>query len=69
MIHLERKRFLWDDKLFERMSLVNYGDHDVTVPLEIEFGADFRDIFEVRGAKPAGAARCSRRGADGRVVT
>src|SRR5262245_17879716 len=49
VIHLERKRFLWDDKLFERICLFNYGDNDVVVPLEIEYGSDFYDIFEVRG--------------------
>jgi glycogen debranching enzyme len=49
VIHLQRKRFLWDDKLYERLHLFNYGDHDAEVPLEIEFGSDFYDIFEVRG--------------------
>ncbi|MDR6520787.1 glycogen debranching enzyme [Variovorax paradoxus] len=49
VIHLERKRFLWGARLFERLRLVNYSDQPARVPLTLDFAADFRDMFEVRG--------------------
>jgi glycogen debranching enzyme len=49
VIHLERARFLWEQRFFERLVLTNYGEHEVGAPLSIEFTADFADIFEVRG--------------------
>jgi glycogen debranching enzyme len=53
VLHIERKRFLWDGRLYERIKIANYGQDEVTLPLVLEFGADFRDMFEVRGAKRA----------------
>lgn len=36
-------------RLFERVRLKNYNPFPVTIDLEFLFGADFADIFEVRG--------------------
>lgn len=49
VIHVERKRFLWKARLYERIRLVNYGDLPAQAPLTVQFDADFRDMFEVRG--------------------
>jgi len=49
VIHLQRTCFLWDGRLYERISCVNYDDCEVQVTLTLHFEADFRDIFEVRG--------------------
>ena len=49
VIHLQRTRFLWDGRMYERIACVNYDDREVRVALTLRFGADFRDIFEVRG--------------------
>ncbi|WP_425584111.1 glycogen debranching N-terminal domain-containing protein [Variovorax defluvii] len=49
VIHVERERLLWCGRIFERISLFNYGRAPVKAPLTIRFGADFRDMFEVRG--------------------
>jgi len=49
VLHLERRRFIWDRRLFERVRMVNHGIEDVLVPLAFDFGADFADIFQVRG--------------------
>lgn len=49
VIHLERRRFLWRDAVYERISLVNYSDAAARVPLQLLYAADFRDMFEVRG--------------------
>ncbi|WP_336605133.1 glycogen debranching N-terminal domain-containing protein [Phenylobacterium aquaticum] len=51
VLHVERKRFLWRERLFERITCVNYSRDEVLTPLSVEFGADFRDMFEVRGVK------------------
>jgi glycogen debranching enzyme len=51
VIHIERKRFLWEDRLYEEVALTNYGAETVALPLVFHFDADFRDMFEVRGAR------------------
>ena len=48
-IHVERTRFLWDRRLYERLALTNYAERAVPVSLRLDFAADFADIFEVRG--------------------
>lgn len=51
VVHIERKRFLWADRLYERIRLTNYNADAFVLPLVIRFAADFRDMFEVRGAQ------------------
>jgi glycogen debranching enzyme len=36
-------------RLFERVRVKNYNAHAVSMDLEFSFGADFADIFEIRG--------------------
>ncbi|MGH2783945.1 MAG: amylo-alpha-1,6-glucosidase [Actinomycetota bacterium] len=58
-----------DNRLFERIRFKNYNEHPIRASVEIVLGADFADIFEVRGL------RRKRRGmfyvpkVDGRLVT
>jgi glycogen debranching enzyme len=70
LIHIVRTRFLCDDRLFERVSCRNYGSHAVIAPLRLEFAADFRDMFEVRGAvrNARGTVSPVQTTADSRVV-
>ncbi|WDD91723.1 amylo-alpha-1,6-glucosidase [Burkholderia sp. FERM BP-3421] len=49
VIHIERMRVLEDNVLYDGLTLTNYGTSDAEVPLSISFGADFKDMFEVRG--------------------
>ena len=49
VIHLERSRFLCNQRCYEHLEFVNYGDREAVLPLALHFGADFRDMFEVRG--------------------
>src|SRR5271154_6600602 len=51
VIHLERKRCLHEERLFERVRLTNFGLDEVMLPIAFEYGADFRDMFEVRGMR------------------
>jgi glycogen debranching enzyme len=47
-IHLRRELML-DERLVERVTLTNYLTSAVEIPVELAFGCDFADIFEVRG--------------------
>jgi glycogen debranching enzyme len=49
VIHLVRSAFLWEGCFFERVEISNFSQQPVGLSLELSFGADFVDIFEVRG--------------------
>lgn len=49
VIHIERQRFLCEERLFERLKLTNFSDENAQLPLKLLFAADFVDIFEVQG--------------------
>jgi glycogen debranching enzyme len=48
-LHIARSIMLRSGVLFERLSVTNHGRTAVQVPLSLAFGADFVDVFEVRG--------------------
>jgi glycogen debranching enzyme len=48
-LHLYRAQFLWGGVLYQRVHLKNFSRVPIEINLRIEFGADFVDIFEVRG--------------------
>ena len=50
-LSLRRTRFVHDG-VHERIGLQNCNRHEVEVTIELRFGADFLDIFEVRGYRP-----------------
>src|ERR687895_188268 len=49
ILHLRRTRFLWNSRVFDRLAVSNYDILPRTFRLQIDFAADFSDIFEVRG--------------------
>jgi glycogen debranching enzyme len=49
MVHIVRSKFLWRSGCYERLGLKNFDAANPRINLEIHFGADFADIFEVRG--------------------
>jgi len=52
-LHIARSIFLWQGRCHECCEITNYGCSRVEASLTLEFGADFVDIFEVRGtARP-----------------
>jgi glycogen debranching enzyme len=69
VLHIERRRFIWDRRLFERVRVVNHGVEDVLLPLAFDFGADFADIFQVRGTPRAKRGTQEAPVLDGRRVT
>jgi glycogen debranching enzyme len=59
-VHIARDRFLWRGGLYERITLRNHGMCPASLAFTIACGADFADIFEVRGTR-----RARRQGAGG----
>lgn len=78
-VHLARRKCLVDGVAYERVTARNYGGRRVILPLSFGFGADFADLFEVRGTdrtmagehlpprvdREGGEVTLSYRGADG----
>jgi glycogen debranching enzyme len=56
-------------RLFERVRVKNYNAHAVELDLEFSFGADFADIFEVRGMTDASRPPPDPPMLEGRVLT
>ncbi|HZI78236.1 MAG TPA: amylo-alpha-1,6-glucosidase [Vicinamibacterales bacterium] len=50
VMHVRRSSFLWNRTWFSRISIVNHGLTALSVSVDLSFDADFRDVFEVRGA-------------------
>jgi len=50
-LHIYRSKFLSEAGCFETITVRNYGQKTVAADLSFIFGADFADIFEVRGQK------------------
>jgi len=50
-IHLFRAKVLWNGACHERLRIRNFAPTAVDLALVVEFGADFADIFEVRGLR------------------
>jgi glycogen debranching enzyme len=56
-VHLSRAWTLWTGAAHERIELANFGLEPIVLQLTIEFGADYADIFEVRGFQRARRGR------------
>jgi glycogen debranching enzyme len=50
-LHLCRNKFLADGACLDQITIHNFGNETVETQLSFAFGADYRDIFEVRGQK------------------
>ena len=48
-LHINRSRHIWQDVCYELIRVRNFALADVTIDLALSFGADYVDIFEVRG--------------------
>jgi len=56
-VHIFRSKLLWNQTCYERIRIHNHGLDAVRLNLTIEIGADFADIFEVRGTRRARRGR------------
>ncbi len=50
LVHIARTRFLFQERMYERIACTNYDARIATLPLRFALAADFRDMFEVRGS-------------------
>jgi glycogen debranching enzyme len=50
LVFLDRTKFLWKGALYERIGLRSYDTRPRRLRLAVEYDADFRDLFEVRGS-------------------
>lgn len=57
-VHILRSRFLWNGVCYEQVRLVHYGLEPAELDLMFRFGADYADIFEVRGTPRTRKGRC-----------
>ena len=53
LLHIFRSKMLSEARCFEHLRLSNHGLAPIRVTLLLRFGADFADIFEVRGTRRA----------------
>jgi glycogen debranching enzyme len=67
-IHLHRMRFLWNGACYERLLVRNFSDNELCVHVAVRFGADFADLFEVRGEHRAARGKASGSRLDERKV-
>ena len=58
-IAIERTKFLWQGVCYERISFRNYADSTRHFRIEIGFGVDFHDLFEVRGTARERRGTCT----------
>jgi glycogen debranching enzyme len=49
-VHVRRTRFV-SDRLYELLRVRNYHQREVDLVLDLDFEADFADLFEVRGSR------------------
>ncbi|EJC84060.1 glycogen debranching enzyme [Rhizobium leguminosarum bv. trifolii WSM2297] len=57
LVHLRRTRFLWQAHCYERLTVKNFDERPQRIRIDIAFGADFADLFEVRGTVRAKKGR------------
>jgi glycogen debranching enzyme len=50
-IFLHRTKFLWRAVCYDRVAIRNYGPASRRLRIDFLFGADFHDLFEVRGTR------------------
>jgi glycogen debranching enzyme len=53
LVHLVRRVTLEDASCAIELALRSYADREIRLPLELRVGADFADVFEVRGSQRA----------------
>jgi len=50
-VHIQRSKVLWQNACYEQVRLMNFGVGPLKLSLSSKFGADFKDMFEIRGVR------------------
>jgi glycogen debranching enzyme len=53
LLHVFRSKFLWKDACYEKIRVANFGLTPFDVSISLSFGADYADVFQVRGIERA----------------
>lgn len=48
-LHLFRAKLVWNNACYEHIRVVNFGLQPIQTKIDLQFDADYRDIFEIRG--------------------
>ncbi|HXS26981.1 MAG TPA: amylo-alpha-1,6-glucosidase [Steroidobacteraceae bacterium] len=56
-LHIFRSKLIWKGTCYERIHVRNFTREPLDITLEVEFAADYADIFEVRGQHRAKRGR------------
>jgi glycogen debranching enzyme len=69
-LHVLRSAFLWNAACHQHIQVANYAESAIDVCIEFEIGADFADVFEVRGTQRArrGSSKPPEHVADGAML-
>src|SRR5688572_28478752 len=68
-LHISRKQFIRNGVYYEEDSIVNYGNTTCELTLSFSCGADFRDLFEIRGIqRTVKANKPNMNNKDGKLV-
>lgn len=51
ILHVFRNKFLWENSCYELIRICNYASETINTNLSLSIGADYADIFEIRGTK------------------
>lgn len=51
ILHVFRSKFLWGHSCYEQIRVRNYASETIITNLTLSLGADYADIFEIRGTK------------------
>ena len=69
IVHVFRSSFLWQGVFYHRIRVSNYGLTARDITLTLKFGADYADIFEVRGTRRKRRGRLLEPRVAGRELT
>jgi len=56
-LHIFRRKLIWRGVCYERLHVRNFSRERIEIALELSYGADYVDIFEVRGQQRAQRGR------------
>ena len=59
--HIARAKFLWEACCYELFTVTSYSDSRRKLRLALDFGADFADLFEIRGYRRSRRGQVSAR--------
>jgi glycogen debranching enzyme len=68
-IYLLRRRLLWERKLYEALLVTSFSAEPTVFDLTLDADADFRDVFEIRGASRARRGEAYEPCSDGNCLT